>query len=96
MSESNSEKPFQRNGGTYSFLGNPKPKLVVFLGIWAYFGLMALLSVYFLKEFIMMGLDPEVETSFEDKLMILFILALSLPALIVVVQVTRNFFQRIP
>ncbi|MDB4644375.1 hypothetical protein OAF59_01760 [bacterium] len=39
MKDDDSSEQFHCNGGTYSFLGNPRPQLVVFLGIWVFYGL---------------------------------------------------------
>ncbi|MDA7629535.1 hypothetical protein N9115_00615 [bacterium] len=96
MKDDDSSEQFHCNGGTYSFLGNPRPQLVVFLGIWVFYGLPWIAMAYYLKELTMFLIDTDISLSFGDKLFLFIDLVVWLPSLIVVVQVTRYFFKRAP
>ncbi|MDB4740734.1 hypothetical protein OAF87_02830 [Akkermansiaceae bacterium] len=77
-------------------MGNPRPQLVVFLGIWVFYGLPWIAMTYYLKELTMFLIDTDISLSFGDKLFLFIDLVVWLPSLIVVVQVTRYFFKRAP
>ncbi len=91
--ESDSNEPFQRDGGTYSFLGNPKPKFVVFLGIWIYYGVSALAALFVIKEMIAYSFESRLSFSFDDKVSFLFMTVIASPSLIAVFQVTKDFLK---